>query len=743
MRSFLLLSIFVVLSFGFSGCGGSGGSSSSGSDTSALTIAEQMTFVTVDSEGSSSVSANPQTSNTALKSLIQMATPTGGDYITDVAEAYVFDESMEVLSMINEVLCIFDLTYYDDAALVNAGTYLALLDESGCGKDRSGDENNESSASQTELTSWIVNSSRAAGEDHIVQLWTEEDGAEEGFDEIRAQLTISEGKSDLKPFGLFSMDFAGYLEGVVVMTGNLASVENADGLVEFELTLDNPGMNYAEQTHAVLAVDGSSGAAFVFRRFPSFESMGAALNADASVVEKPVQVAFNESYYLSDFGDRQVCRDAVNLDKNVWEYNLYTEDGARVEKNSGMPIRAGEAWGWADNNGIWLGNGSATDGQQVTSDDGFTTYTVVRGGGRVIKNTLEEKTLGDLQGDTFQRWTDDGTTYLVEWNGTNLISTGIHVCDQNGCTVTDIPDAAIVTTPNQSIGLWKQGLGSLDIVVPGSGVLTDAVIVPIFTEEFLTSSSAEFADGATLTLKCYQNCPAAPMTAALLNAGTPYLPDITDNDTLPYVYTITGDTMTLQLGGVDITIDDGVTIDPSSSTAWGFRTGAMIPNSVTLDNFWEAWSEDIHYAYESGPNSWNKATYLVVDGDAVTFENPLHCVYKDTTNGYGTVLLEYAGRGHLMGIPFERVEVDGSDFEFWKAVFTIADGTEITCDGTAHYTKAMSIEYSMPDVDASNCASLTTGSVAAPTNAFTDHGMGAAPDMTGQTAKVTPEGVVP
>jgi len=96
-----------------------------------------------------------------------------------------------------------------------------------------------------------------------------------------------------------------------------------------------------------------------------------------------------------------------------------------------------------------------------------------------------------------------------------------------------------------------------------------------------------------------------------------------------------------------------------------------------------------------------------------------------------------------MGIPFERVEVDGSDFEFWKAVFTIADGTEITCDGTAHYTKAMSIEYSMPDVDASNCASLTTGSVAAPTNAFTDHGMGAAPDMTGQTAKVTPEGVVP
>src|SRR3989338_6905379 len=79
---------------GVGGCGG-GGSVTRGAASSGLEIADQMALVTAaDGTGSSSLSA--------LASLTKFAAPIAGDYITDVPNIYVFDESMEAMDMINE-----------------------------------------------------------------------------------------------------------------------------------------------------------------------------------------------------------------------------------------------------------------------------------------------------------------------------------------------------------------------------------------------------------------------------------------------------------------------------------------------------------------------------------------------------------------------------------------------------------------------------------------------------------------
>lgn len=712
----IVLLISGVALSGLTGCGGTGATRAATSDVAGLEIAEQMSFVTASEESSAS-----------SLSVDFKLIPTGGDFTLDQPDIYVFDRSMEVLSLINEILCSFDGTQHEASEVLNQGPYIAMIDEERCSKDRSGGDNDQSSAQGTTLVQWICDSSREDNSSpQIVQCWIPGDASsEDPFDEIRAQVTITEGKSDEHPFGLFSMDFAGYLsDGTQTMTGNLSSIENIEGKLEFEFFIDG-GELFAEKTHAILAPDGLSGKAFASRRF-SFEGFSD---------EGEVQVAFDESHYLSDFGGGDIeLRDRLNFDENVWEYNLYTSDGTRVTRNSGRPILYNGIHGWADYFGIWIhgpeGEVPVTNGLQVTSEDGETNYTVFKGGGRLIKRTKSSITLGDLVGDSFHMW-DDTTrqNFVVTWDGTNLVRTGTEGCNENGCQTTDIPDQNVALQPHGFIGLWKEGLGNLEFTVPATGKLSNDMKVPLYTESTLTPSSSELA-GAGLTLKCYGECPQAPLTLDMLNAGTPFNPRIEDNTTAPYVYTISGSDMTLKKNGVAITIEDSAQISPSSPNFWGLRTGVLVPTSTTITNWYEIWNQDVAYIYETGPNPWNKyAGLLDSENKAVTFESPLYCLYEDAE--HGTFKLDYHGEGRLFGIPFERVESDEDEsFEHWVAQFVIPDGSELDCDGTPHFTKAMSIEQNMVEVDPSVRPDLSAGGISPPSNVFTDPEMDAAPTVT-------------
>lgn len=814
-------------------CGGSGGGSSgsTGSGTG-IEIAEQMALVNADESAFS----------TLVRGVMKNAAPTGGDYVNDQAKIYVYDESMQVLDTINEILCMVDQTRYAD--LVNQGDYVALIDKNLCGRNdnHSSDGDNQSSAQSQDFETWTVNSSRADDSSpEIVQFWfTKGDGSsDEGFDEIRAQITITGAKSEAHPFGLFSMDFVGYVEGVQSMSGNLASVENADGNTEFEMTMEASDSSGMEQTHAILAPDGS-GSAYALSSFAmdgtegggsgdGGGSSGSALRKEVLTNEETT-VAYDANHYLANFGDKTSCRDRANLTNNVWEYNLYDSAGTRVTRNSGFGLKYGEHnWGWAGYYGVWLPDEvDLSTSPEVTKADDGTPYTVFQGNGRLIKRTRDTLQLGDFIGDIFQYWqqpsygvgefatvwdlanviwqtsanvnafynpedstltveakepgtagnsisisgtggftvsgtrlsggssstmasatvtigelsttgdtltigTDiftkvmeqEGQNIQVEWDGSNFIKLGVQECGETGCTFTETDPEAITTEANAWMGLYKDGLGQLDLVVPDDGIITNDMDIPFYSEAFVAPTDTDLA-GGNLTLECYQQCPMPNLTADDLNSN-PFYTDVTEEGADPYEYVFDTDTYTLMYNGEPVTVTEGT--DLSSSTySWGVRTGAMVTNDITVGSPWEIWSEDVVYNWETGPNPWNKYTTIIdADGNTPTFEAPLKCRYDDPDNGI--YFLDYSGPGQLQGIPFTEITSEGSDFSHWVAAFTIADGSELTCDGDTYYSKAMSVEQSMPEVDEAECAGLSTD-IGAPTNTFTDPGMDSAPTVT-------------
>ncbi|MBI2343805.1 MAG: hypothetical protein HYV02_05705 [Deltaproteobacteria bacterium] len=710
---------------GAGGCGSGSGSSTTTTTTgngTALEIADQMSLVTAAESGTAA-------NLSKLVSLMKFTAPSGSDYETDEAELWVYDESMQVLDLINEILCSVEQTKYGD--MVNDGNYLAMIDIDACSgrhEDQSSEGSNQSSGEQREFESWVVNSSRTDdASPQIVRFWVESEPTQEDpFEEIRAELTITEGKSDTNPFGIFSMNFVGYLDGAALMTGNLTSSNTEDGLADFQMVIDG-GEFFQEETHAIITPDGSSGTAYV-------NNSGAMGKDGGGAFHETVSVAFDSAHYLADFGDKTKCLDRENFRKNVWEYNLYTADGARVARDSGMEIRVGsseEDFGWADYYGVWLPEhlGALSPGDTVTNGDGTASYTIFQGGGRLIRRTREDLTLGDFLNDIFYLWEQESAqTYLVRWDGTNLVKFAIDQCGPTGCSQITIPEEVVTLTPFAFIGLWKQGLGNLDIVVPESGVLSNDLSVPLYKEEFVTPSDAIFASG-DLDLKCYSMCPVAPLTAELFDTGALFEEDIMDNDTAPYTYTVSADDMTLKREGEDVSIALGAEVDASSPNFWGMRSGAMLPTSATLENFWEAWSQETQYMWEAGPNTWNFYTGLLdANGEAVEFEAPLKCLYQNAENG--TYYLDYHGEGRLFGIPFEEVASEDGEFTLWIAQFILDEGTELDCDGTPMYTKAMAIEQTMAEVDVSTCAGLSTEGIEAPTNGFTDPELDAAPTVT-------------
>ncbi|MDO8519832.1 MAG: hypothetical protein Q7T11_06685 [Deltaproteobacteria bacterium] len=795
-------------------CGGGGSKTGTGSG---LEIAEQMALVEAD-----------QASLPALmRAAMRMAVPTVGDYITDEADIYVYDESMEVLDMVNEILCMVDQTRYTE--MVNEGNYTALIDTSLCGRnnDRSGDSSNESSSQSQEFEPWTVNSSRANNDsDQIVRFWVSGVGEDEGFGEIRAEITITEGRSDSNPFGLFSIDFVGMCEDGenTCMSGNLSSVENSEG-TEFTMFMDG-GESMQEATHAILRDDGT-GQAYALRTFFMGDMGGEGDSGDREAVKKQgnggsgggmetheINVAYDSGHYFTDFGDKASCKERSPVN-NVWEYNLYeSTTGDRVSRDSGFGIRYGDddrGWGYAGYYGVWLPEDLVTveSGLEVTKADDDTPYTVFQGEGRLIRRTKNSLTLSDFIGDTFQLWFSpekqfstadelasaigmmngwrisatangdtitlranetgtfangitmsknssggltlsgstlsggtgsmesgtaatgtitfgspakwdtvviDNVTYtkvdtveskslIVEWDGTNFIYVGEEVCSPDApCETVDAEEEATLSFgANSWVGLHKQGLGNVDLVVPEDGVIANDMDVPYYSEEFVPPSDALFASGE-VTFKCYNNCLESGLTEEQISAGDVYHPDTEDVDS-PTLYTFDPEEYVLRLDDEAVAWPEGVG-EIQGEYTWGIRSSAMVTTDVSVEEVWNIWQEDISYNWETGPNEWNRyTTILDEDGNAPTFEPPLYCQYQD--DEHGMFFLDYQGEGKLFGIPYDEVQSEDEEWSHWVARFTIPDGSELECEGALYYTRAMSVEQTFPEVDASECTDLS------------------------------------
>lgn len=703
-----------------SGCGGGNGGGSG--DVTGLTLPDQVALVTPKDNSSASVSA--------LKALASTTSSlaSDSDYKTDPVRSFMFDESMEGLKLPNEILCYIDQLQASDDTLLNGDPYLALVNETLCqkGQDSGGDPNNQSTGQQLKFSKWYVESSRDTDKDpQLIKAWFENTPEkEDDFDEVRMKINVDEGKSDANPFGVFDMNFVGYFNDNPLMKGSLNSETTDQGQAHVQLKLGADAMGFGQQVNAYLNADGKSGKAYS-KKNETWTDRGQKHN-----VTKETRVAFNDQYYLTeldtDNGTVSECHDRSDISTNVFQYNLYDTDGKRFDRNGGFGIKLTDgSYGWASYWGVWSQKDLKTGDQVTRSDSVGGEYTVFSGPGRLVKHVKNDSTLGAFKGDHLNYWSMTGNSEVV-WDGSSLKKVAEVVCGNNGCQSTPITAETVEITAGQHLGFWKNGLGNIDLVVPENGVLANATPLSYHTNDTVQLDDSLLKNG-DIEFKCYSNCIKTDLSESALNSGNVF-EDSSNDPSTPYLYDFSADTMTLSRNGQNIVIPDTMEISESSPNHWGVGSGAMILASESIDNVWEIYQADSYYTWETGPNAWNRYVTLIdSDNKVVSFDPPATCQYNDDT--HGLFMLNYMGAGQLQGIPFVENADDKTGFSRWIPQFSIADGTELVCDGKTYLVKGISKEQTMNTTSKSHCADLSTDGIGAPDLTFTDPELKSAPTV--------------
>ncbi len=382
------------------------------------------------------------------------------EYTTDEVNTFVWDESMESLDIINEIICYIDQTGYKE--MVNQDPYLALINGDKCRKSGNGSSQNDQSSGSnaTNYETWTIKSSRASNSDpQVVNIWFPEvddrTGQPDGY--MRVQTIISEGVTAEMPFGSFTLNFEFYDDndnntggGVLKTTtppagspnGAVAFMFYESGAETESFHLGGPTDVTFVHTTQIMVVfddaDGNTGTA-VIKRFNTVSGDdNPTLDGDQIAqaetflqdnMDATFDVAFNGThFYTAQYQNReanplviddQSCMDRNDFNTQVWRYNMYHKDGdnagSRVDITSGFPFRAqaGEntVFGHIGYWGIWVPYGTDLNGITTLvrenfggSDQAPEEYTLVQAPGKMIKSTKTEVDLIDIEGIELGWW---------------------------------------------------------------------------------------------------------------------------------------------------------------------------------------------------------------------------------------------------------------------------------------------------------------------------------------------------
>ncbi len=473
---------------GLSGCGGGGSSETTtggGSSGSVAGLDMPVTLsVVTPKETASAAGREVMGLKANYKAVMAALTDPGTDYTKDPVNTHVFDKSVESLSTVNMILCVMDQTRAAD--MVNKGAYIALVNNAKCetGKNQSSSgQSGQSSGGQTvSYEKWTINSTRTdSSAPMIVKIWVPKEqksgntkaagggpgGGPNPMDEkqILVETTVTEAISAANPFGKFTLNFKGVVDGsvfnapagseVAVMKGALFTVSNTAGKPEFKfidvagaaMGGNNAGMDFSreESSHVLLDdANGNTGQAMTHSA-ESFSYNDPSDNPDAGVITKSnsdtFAVAFNSANFLrqSDSSNsgtntqETACTSRTDFNTNVWRYNLYhaadgqfngktVTAGQRVELDSGFPFTYNGKYGHVGYWGVWYEGGNLPDNtpiKQVDFSTGTSTdYTVHVAAGKLIRRVATSELLSQFQGMEFNYWGPHPvyTTYSGQWH---------------------------------------------------------------------------------------------------------------------------------------------------------------------------------------------------------------------------------------------------------------------------------------------------------------------------------------
>lgn len=623
------------------------------------------------------------------------APPAGTPYHTDSQESYVWDQTADVIGTVNMITCIVDAINADE--LVNQGNYAALVNENACKNDRANASQASAGSATTGAASYmrgVINASRASNADPMrARVWFE-DSYTPGAT-IFVNVSAAGGPSQTNPYGQFRLDYCGtdQVNGACQMQGMLSGA--ADGLrfVETE--------QGGRDTQLYLTRAGESGA-------------GALRVAENGQPPQTFQFAFGPTHFLRSNVMGAACFDRrlSEAQSSVWRYGLYDAAGARVERNSGFPIKfseGGQTWyGFAGYFGVnlpsdalaALDNGDTVVRQQFAQGAADISYRVMKAKGRLVKHTRRTATLGEMSGVTFsfRPWAglsnttanaiksgEDGNSIrnfdldtFYDSASTSFKVSGYRSCSPSGCTSTALPAAVTLSSTDLTGYATGPGLqayaqsfgGNLHIPAATVAAPADNAVVSYRTQDLVYPGASD----APTSLACVNNCPTAATLAAYFGNSNPTPYGATANAWGPssttVAYSVNSSTGQLEAGGGAAVIPGNVTADNLESTPyrWGIRSGRLVSNLNDLacdgapGQFCEQKADDlaVFYTWETGPRSWNQFVGLrdLGTGAFLRFDPPLQVTFNVPNNPtlYGryagsSVRLDYSGFGELGGIP--------------------------------------------------------------------------------------------
>ncbi len=732
-----IFSIALVTAGILAACGGGGGSGG-GETIVGLQMPTKLSVVTAQSDDTPRVSglrmdygaiAGALASNTTLG-----AFPADADYNTDPSNTWVYDPSIQSLSIVNEILCMMDQTKATE--MVNQGAYVALVNEEKCmeGQNQSqassgGAQSTSGSAQTTSYKRWVIESERSSnGAPQEVRIWIPgEANADHPMDgqNMVVEVTVDEGVSAQRPFGSFVLNFKGVVDGALIdpqlsgqevttMRGTLKTVARDDGKPQFQF-IDQAGaamggqyasldFSMVEKSNVIL--DDASGSAGVARTYFEESWPGEGERKGG------FNVAFNENLFLrgedtngDDSIDHQACTSRNDFTRQTWRYNLYhlaggtfngrtVTAGERVKLNSGFPFEytdgAGTHYGHIGYWGIWtednlpltqLANKSI---RKQTFGDGGTaeSYRVNVSSGKLWKRSRVASSYARMVGVELNWWGDpddagplpqgDYRATVVDTGASYALKvTGTLTWTEGGSRVEAIDPVDITPASEwEQQWLYSDMLGGSVVFRP----LTADDQVVFFKEEVLSPG-----ESVPTTLWCYERCLKGGLGTAITPSSEEEMYHIQWNDGQqpPVTYTVESSNGALTLNdheGRAVVIPDGLDLSGFGNWyQWGAQTGEMVTQAVAEP--WQVYDAEVTYRWETGPNAWNRQVSVTnASSQVVNFDKPLQFAYEYAEGD------DPNGDRFAAGTPF-RLEYGGPG-QLWGFPFEKEDPT---CDeATGH-----------------------------------------------------------
>lgn len=631
------------------------------------------------------------------------APPTTSAYYTDTQNIFVQDQTSDVLSGLNNVLCHIEAMRPD--AMVGNGNYVALVDRNICNANGSGGKSSNTGPS---YVTGIVNSTKV-GATMLANAWFDEPAPQ--AQKIYAHISATQAPSATQPYGLFRVDFCGVPTGTACAMEGYIDVTVAGGVKYFSLdtwTYGGVTMTMTDQ----LQLNGAS-----------LTAGSGSMSRIVTGTWAPPAAAFKFAYDANLFhraytdGTNEQCfsRDPLQAAESVWSYNLYDmTTGAQVTRNSGFPIlytdANGSQNGYIGYYGLWTPTTpTSTTVNQVTygaNGEIKTPYTLLQTGGKLLKHTTSQKTLAAVDKQHFWFGSNRNMTvagvpsfstwstwvqYELYWDNTNLkfyvsgqqdpttfnmvpLTTPVAISTADMLTATSYSyfNGTSTVTVNNGLNAWTQsGQWSID----GTAMANLATTLST-TAVLMVSEDVIYPDATSIatvgTLKCVFDCPqaiAAGGPFAFLNDYWITLGKVTAAQVQSYTLGASGNLMNGTTAAVNLTATSQFS-SASNMQGSGKLVDAAAWTTITTANPTGVYSiADLgkvttFYTWQSSTNQWDQLSVLKDStGTMVKFDPPLPVNFavpnlaKYGNYANSTIQLQYGGVGDLWGIPSRCVDM--------------------------------------------------------------------------------------